>query len=116
MLRFSWSRLSFSSIVAAVAINILFGLVKLINLLGIEFNYFYSPKVIDIVIFSSSIDLWIWAGSLLFIVLTILLKRIFHKFSFPRWIIPLYVFWLASLAVFLVDDQIARARSFHRPL
>jgi hypothetical protein len=92
---------------AAVAINILFGLVKLIDLLGIEFNYFYSPKVIDIVIFSSSVDLWIWAVSLLFIMLTILWKRIFHKFSFPRWTIPIYGFWLASLAVFLVDYRIA---------
>jgi len=103
----SRSTVSFASIIAAVTINIFFGLIKLVNLLNIEFNYFYSPRVIDIVIFSSSIDLWMWAGSLLFILSTMLLKKILHRASFPRWIIPLDILLLASLAIFLINDQIA---------
>lgn len=108
MTGFIWrSRVSFSSIVIAVSINILFGLVRLINVLGIMFNYFYSPKVIDIVIFSASIDLWIWGASLLFIVLAMLLNGVLRNLRFPRWLILLYLFLLVSLAAFLINDQVA---------
>jgi hypothetical protein len=85
MLRFSWSRLSSSSIIAAAAINVLFGMIKLINLLGVEFNYFYSPRVINIVIFTPSVDLWVWAVSLLFTLSVMLLKTALHRVRFPRW-------------------------------
>jgi hypothetical protein len=102
-----WSRLSFYSIVSAVSINILFGSVKLINLLSVRFNYFYSPKVIDIVIFSSSVDLWIWAASLLFVVLAMFLNKPLNQLGFPRWLTFLYILLLASLAVFPTNVRIA---------
>jgi hypothetical protein len=107
MFRFSWSRLSFSSIIVAISVNILFGSVRLINLLNITFNYFYSPKIIDIVIFSPSADLWIWAASLLFTLSAMLLIKTLNHLRFPHWLILLYPFLLAALAVFMIDDRIA---------
>ena len=103
----SWLTLNFSSIILAVSINILFGLVKLINLLSIRFYYFYSSNVINIVFFSSSIDLWIWGVSLLFIVLDMFLMKILFHLNFPRWIIFPYLLSLASLVFFLIDYRIA---------
>lgn len=107
MRRFAWSILGSSSIMPAVSLNIFFGLAKLINLLSIRFNYFYAPKVIDIVIFSSSTDLLIWGTSILFIVSAMFLLRTLNYLDFPRWLIFLYVLLLASLSVFLINDRIA---------
>jgi len=103
----SSSRLAFYSIMLAVSINILFGFVRLINLLSIRFNYFYSPKVIDIVIFSSSTDPWIWGASLLFIISAIFLIKTLYHLDFPRWLSLPYFLLLASLLVFLIDDRTA---------
>jgi hypothetical protein len=104
---FSWSRLSILSIALAVSVNILFGSLRLINLLNIAFNYNYIPEVINIVVFSPFADLSIWASSLLFIVLMILLIKTLNHLDFPRWLIFPIFFLFASLAVFLIDDRIA---------
>lgn len=104
---FSWSRLSILSIALAVSVNTLFGSLRLINLLNIAFNYNYVPEVINIVIFSPFADLWIWAFSLLFTVLAILLTKTLNHLSFPRWLIFPYSLLFASLVVFLIDVRIA---------
>ncbi|NWG09039.1 MAG: hypothetical protein HXX80_01785 [Nitrososphaerales archaeon] len=102
-----WSMLAFLSIILAISINILFGLVKLINLLNIEFYYFYSTNVIDIVIFSPLIDLLIWFISLLFITAEILLMAVLHHRKFPIWMLLIYSLLIASLMAFLINDRIA---------
>jgi hypothetical protein len=107
MPRVSRSTLGFSSLIIVTAINILFGTFKLINLLQIEFYYFYSPRTIDIAIFSPIIDLWIWAASLLLITSTVFLKRKLSHLNLPRWTILLNLLSLASLTLFLFDNQLA---------
>lgn len=107
MPRVSRSTLGFFSLNIVIAINILFGTFKLISLLHIQFYYFYSPRTIDIAIFSPNIDLWIWAASLLLIASTVLLKRKLSHLNLPRWTIMLNLLSLASLTLFLFDNQLA---------
>jgi hypothetical protein len=52
----------------ATSLNFLLGLVKFINILDIQYYYFYSPKTINIVVFSPEIDLWIWIVSFILII------------------------------------------------
>jgi hypothetical protein len=109
---FSWSRLGSFLVLLAVSANVLFGSLRLINLLNIAFNYYYVPKVVDIAIFSPFADFLIWAytlSSLLFLVSAILLIKLLYHLDFPRWLIFPYLFLFASLALFLMNDRIASA-------
>ena len=99
--------LNFFLITLATSVNVFFGFLRFVNLLGIRFYYLYSPKVINIVVFSPAIDLWMWGASFSFIMLEILLLKTFYNSSFPRWTILLIVFQLASLAFLLINDTIA---------
>ncbi len=76
---------NFLLITLASAINILFGFVELVNLLGIKFYYFYSPKVVNIVFFSPVLDLAVWIVSFAVVVLVVLALSFWNK-SLPRWV------------------------------
>lgn len=92
----------------ATSVNVLFGFLKFTNALEIKFYHFYSPKIISIMIFSPSIDFWIWIVSLLFIILDMLLIKTFKRNpSLPHWTILPCLFSLASLAIFPFNDRIA---------
>ncbi|MCP8314404.1 MAG: hypothetical protein H3Z53_08565 [archaeon] len=99
--------LHFSLIILATSVNILFGLVKMINLFSIRFYYFYSLNVINITIFSPSIDWWIWCISLLLIIVEMFIMRFLYGLSLPHWTIFPYSLLIASFAIFLVDNQVA---------
>lgn len=49
------------------AVNGFFGSLLVINWLAIEFYQNYSPRIINLIIFSPAVDWWIWAGSLIFV-------------------------------------------------
>jgi len=109
MLRFN-SRtliLHFSLIIMANSVNILFGLLILIDLLNIRFYYFYSQNIINITIFSPSIDWWIWCISLLFIIVEMFIMKFLYHLSLPRWIIFPYLSLITSFAIFLINNQVA---------
>ncbi len=99
--------LNFFLATMATAVTVLFGLFKLINLLDIRFYLLYSPKTVNIVVFSPTADLSIWIVSLLLAVLEMLLVKALRDFSFPRWTILPFLLLLASLAVFQVNEGIA---------
>ncbi len=90
---------SFLLITLASSVNVFFGFVQLANLLGIKYYYFYSPKIIDIVIFSPVLDLAVWIVSFVVIVSVVLALSFLRK-SLPRWI---SWFCLLTLAVALVS-------------
>jgi hypothetical protein len=99
--------LNFFLATLGTAVTVLFGLFKLINLLNIRFYLLYSPKTVNIVIFSPTVDLSIWVVSLLLAVLEMLLMKALRDVSFPRWTPLPFLLLLASLAVFQVNDRIA---------
>jgi hypothetical protein len=106
-LRHAGLALNFFLATLATAVTVLFGLFKFINLLDIRFYLLYSAKTVNIVIFSPTVDLSIWAVSLLLTVLEMLMMKALRDVSFPRWTILPFVALLASLAVFQVNDSIA---------
>ena len=91
----------------AASVTVLFGLFTFINALHIRYYYLYSPKTVNIVIFSPSVDLWVWIVSLLFIVFETVLMRAL-RVRFPRWSILPFLSLLASLALFPFNDGIAQ--------
>lgn len=91
----------------STSLNFLLGLVKLINILDIQYYYFYSPKTINIVIFSPEIDLWIWIVSLIFIISETLLIQTMHKFSVPRWTLVPIALSLVSISLLLFNVRMA---------
>ncbi len=95
--------LNYVFMILVTSICLLFGMVQFINLLGIKFFYDYSPKIIDLIIFTPAADFWIWAISLLIIVSEILLARVLKVFSQSRWTILLCSFLLLSLSIFLFN-------------
>src|SRR5271157_995095 len=99
--------LNFFLATLATAATVLFGLFKLINLLDIRFYLLYSPKTVNIVIFSPTIDLSIWVVSLLLVVLEMLLVKALSDVSIPRWTILPFFLLAFSLAVFQLNDTIA---------
>jgi hypothetical protein len=99
--------LNFFLATLATAVTVLFGLFKLINLLNIRFYLLYSPKTVNIVIFSPTVDLSIWVVSLLLAVLEMLPMKALRDVSFPRWTPLPFLLLLASLAVFQANDRIA---------
>ena len=100
-------QLNFFLIIAAASANVLFGLLKFVNLLHIVSYYGYNPLVIDVAIFSPTVDLWIWGSSVLFILLEAFLMSTLHKASFPRWTLFPFLLSIASLAVFPFNGGIA---------
>lgn len=99
--------LNFVLITLATSVNAFLGLLKFINLLNITFYYRNIPKVVNVAIFSPTVDLWIWSVSLLFIVLVTFLMKTLGSLSFPRWTFLPFLFSPVSLAVLLVNDRIA---------
>ena len=67
------------------SVNVFFGFVAFVNLLGVRFYDFYSAKVINIVIFSQSLDLAIWIISFIVIILEVFALSFLRK-SLPRWV------------------------------
>ena len=99
-------------IIALSVINLFFGFIKFANVFSIKFFYFYSPKIVNLSIFGSSLDWLIWELSFLFILLLALFfnfrDRRFHSwfnyccfaglavFVFSLFDVS-FVFWLVSL-------------------
>lgn len=99
--------LNFFLATLATAVIFLFGLFKLINLLDIRFYLLYSPKTVNIVIFSPTTDLSIWIISLLLSVLEMLLVKALRDVRFPRWTILPFLLLIGSLALFQINDKMA---------
>jgi hypothetical protein len=91
----------------ATTLNVFFGLLKFINLLGIKYYYNYSPKVVDIVVFSPTVDSWIWIFSLLVILLETVLMKKLRGLKYPRWTILPFLFLLGSIAAFPFNNGLA---------
>jgi hypothetical protein len=100
-------RANFFLCTLATSLNVLFGFFKFADALNIRFFYYYSPRVIDIVVFSNSIDFWIWISSFVLIMLEIILVKTKFNRSIPRWAALECFFSVASFAVFLVNDTLA---------
>ena len=90
---------NFLLLTLASAVNVLFGFVQLVNLLGVKYYYFYSPKIINIVFFSPAVDLAVWIISFAVIVSVVLVLSFLRK-SLPRWV---SWFCLLTLAVALAS-------------
>jgi len=91
----------------ASSLSVLFGLFKFIYALDIRFYYSYSPQVVNIAVFSPSIDFWMWIVSFLFIILEMFLTKTLFNPRIPPWtVLPLF-FSLASFAIFLISDRVA---------
>lgn len=88
------------------SINFLLGLVKFINILDIQYYYFYSPKTINIVIFSPEIDLWIWIVSLIFIILETLLIKTLRNRRVPTWATVPLALSLVSISLLLFNERL----------
>jgi hypothetical protein len=100
-------RISFFTAALASSVNVLFGLIKLANLMEIRFYYYYSPKVVNITILSPSTDFWVWMVSLLFTLGTVILIKILRRKSLPRWTMLPFLLTLVSLAIFTVNETTA---------
>jgi hypothetical protein len=93
--------------ILATSLNVLFGFFKFADALNIIFYYRYSPRVINIVVFSNSIDFRIWIFTFVLIVLEMFLVKTKFNPSIPRWAALQCFFSIASFAVFLVNDTLA---------
>lgn len=88
----------------SMSVNALFGLLKFANALEIRFYYFYSPRIINVTIFSPTIDFWIWTISLAFTAAELILGA--HRNpSIPRWTVLPCLSAILSLAVFLINTR-----------
>ena len=104
-MRLIWRRdlpINFLIIALASSVNVFFGFLKLLDLLGVRFYYFYSAKVVNIVIFSASLDWSIWLISSI-IILSEIFALIFFRKSLPRWIFGLCLFEVAAVSISLID-------------
>jgi hypothetical protein len=50
----------------ALAIHLLFGSVAVLDSLALTF-FFYVPRMIQITLVNSNVDLWVWIGSVVFL-------------------------------------------------
>lgn len=89
-----------------MSVNVLFGLLGLINALNIRFYYLHSPQVINIAFFSPTMDFWIWWGSLLFTTSETLLRAILRDRDI-RSTLLLSILTSASLSAFLIYGRTA---------
>ena len=104
-----WRRdfsINFLLIALASSVNVFFGFLKLVDLLGLRFYYFYSSKVVNIVIFSSALDWAIWVTSFIIILLEVVALSFLRK-SLPRWVSWLCLFVLAVVLISFVDARLA---------
>lgn len=93
-------------IILGMSVNVLFGLLGLIDALNIRFYYLYSPQVINIAFFSPTTDFWIWWGSLLFTTSETLLRAILRDRDI-RSTLLLSILTSASLSAFLIYGRTA---------
>jgi len=98
--------LNYFLITLASSVNAFFGFIKLVNLLGIRFYYFYSHEIVDIVIFSPSLDLWVWSVTLLVMIVEMFLLNTLLDLNFPRWTILPGLLSFVSLAGIIVNNDI----------
>jgi hypothetical protein len=89
----------------AASVNFLLGFVKFINILDIQYYYFYSPKTINIVIFSPELDLWIWIVSLIFIISETLLIQTLGKLRVPWWTMVPNALSLVLISLLLFNER-----------
>ncbi len=82
---------------------LILGTFQFINLLGIKFFYDYSPKIINLIIFTPAVDSWIWASSLLIIICEVILSRALRIFSLSRWPVIFSLFLIFSLFIYLFN-------------
>ena len=75
--------------------------------MGIQYFYFYVPKIVSLVVFSSSVDLWVWGASLFVVVFEVLLLTALGRGGFSRWMVLPCVLVIVSFAVFLVNAVVA---------
>ena len=107
-----WTRLALRqdlklcTLVLGATLSLFFGFLKLVNLLGIKYLYFYSPKIVSIVIFSPIVDLWVWVVSLFVLAVGALLLMAFRGSLF-RWLALLCLLALSSFALLLVNGEAA---------
>jgi hypothetical protein len=66
-------------VAAAVALNLFFTALKMINLSNLTYYYWFKPQLISIVIFSPLIDQIIWGATLILVGLIVLLKNMHNK-------------------------------------
>jgi hypothetical protein len=107
LMKASKINLSFVVIVLAFPTNIMFGAFRLINLVNVRFLYFYSPKVINIIIVSPAIDSYVWFGSLLATVLTPIIITRMKQSNFPNWWLWPNLAALASLPILFINETAA---------
>ena len=95
--------LNYFFMILATSTFVLFGFFQFINLWGIRFFYVYTPKIVDLIVFSPGLDSWIWASSLLIVVIEVLVVRALGVFRVSRWAILLSIFVLLALGLFLFN-------------
>ena len=103
----SSKNLTFVVLVSAAVLNLLFGFFKLLNLLQIRYFLFYSPKIVDIVIFSQEVDFWIWAISLFTIVTIVLVFYLLPGGATDGRLLILCFATIASFSVFMISASVA---------
>ena len=99
--------LDFFVLVLASSVSVFFGFLRFVNLLEIQYFYFYVPKIVSLVVFSGRVDLWVWGVSLFVVVLEVLLLTALGGGRFSRWMILPCVLVIVSFAVFLVNAVVA---------
>ena len=99
--------LDFFVLVLASSVSVFFGFLRFVNLLEIQYFYFYVPKVVSLVVFSGRVDLWVWGASLFVVVLEVLLLTALGGGRFSRWMILPCVLVIGSFSVFLVNAVVA---------
>ena len=99
--------LDFFVLVFASSVSVFFGFLRFVNLLKIQYFYFYVPKIVSLVVFSGRVDLWVWGVSLFVVVLEVLLLAALDGGRFSRWMILPCVLVIGSFAVFLVNAVVA---------
>ena len=94
--------------VATATLSLAFGLFKLANLLNISYYYVSSQtQIVNIVIFSQTIDWAIWAFSLLIVLFEMVVVIIQKDLKLPVWTVSPALMILVSIAVFFFSHTAA---------
>ncbi|MDQ1280684.1 MAG: hypothetical protein QG670_1947, partial [Thermoproteota archaeon] len=99
--------LVFSVFVLASILNLFFGFFRFLNFLGIRYIYSYAPRIVSVTIFSSSVDLWVWAVSLVVLVLQVLFLVALRGRRFSRWLVLPCALVLFLFSILGVESEAA---------
>ena len=100
----------FVLMVVGVCVSLFFGFVKFVNLLGLRFLFRGGfPRVVDVVVFGSEVDLVVFVVSLIAVLgySLFLLFGTGRGFSYPGWVVWVCFGSLLSLVLFFVDVNVA---------